>query len=631
MKSLFRYVFILAGTVVVLLLAFSLAVLLFVDPNDYREEIVQALNEETGREFSLSGELSLGVFPCCSVRTAGISVSNPPGWPEGDFARVDSAEVSLQLWPLISRRELRVGQVAISGLMLNLISRRDGSVNWEFATAEQPQESGSDDSEEPDASARPGDFAVDVDGISVSNAALLYTDETHGDRIELLDINLETGRIVSGKPVDLSLSVNASGLLPDRSLKLAADTAVLLDAAAQQVELQELSVRLDDSRITGWLRLTDLNAQRVAFDLKVDQFNADHYMVADETAAGDAGQSAGDIREIPIEVPAQMLRSLNVDGHLAIGELTFEGAQLAEVNITVKAEGGRLRLHPLTADLYGGSYAGDVRLDVRGSQPKLSVDEKLSGISVGRLLSDAADMANLSGLGNVGIKATASGDTVGELLDRLQGDAAFDLQEGLYQGMDLWYEIRKARARLKQIESPAVPENPQTELSEFAGTLNFSGGTVNNRALSAKLPFMRLSGKGSINLLESSLDYELAARVVETPVFDDGEDLGSLKGLVLPVRIRGDINSPKVSVDLDELAKSAAGKKLKDRLRKKLGLDEPEAGQELNNIPAGTAEPQTDSEQPSSENTSAEQPSAEDQLKDEAKEKLKTTLRGLFD
>jgi len=36
MKSLLRYVFILAGTVLLLLLAFSLAVLLFVDPNDYR-------------------------------------------------------------------------------------------------------------------------------------------------------------------------------------------------------------------------------------------------------------------------------------------------------------------------------------------------------------------------------------------------------------------------------------------------------------------------------------------------------------------------------------------------------------------------------------------------------------------
>ncbi len=626
MKSLLRYLFILAGTVVVLLLAFSLAVLLFVDPNDYREDIVEALNEETGREFSLSGELSLGVFPCCSVRTAGISVANPPGWPEGDFARIDSAEVSLQLWPLISRRELRVGQVAISGLMLNLISRRDGSVNWEFATAEEPEESDPDDSDD---SGAPGEFAVDADGITVSNAALLYTDEINGDRIELLDFNLETGRIVSGKPVDLSLSVNASGLLPDRSLKLAAATAVLLDTVAQQVELQDLAVRLDDSRITGWLRLTDLNAQRVTFDLKVDQFNADSYMVADEAAAGDAGQSASDIRETPIEVPAEMLRSLNLDGKLAIGELTFEGAQLADVNITVKAEGGRLRLHPLTADLYGGSYAGDVQLDVRGSTPKLSVDEKLSGILVGRLLSDAADMANLSGLGNVGIKATASGDTVGELLDRLQGDAAFDLQEGLYQGVDLWYEIRKARARLKKIESPAVPETPQTELSEFAGTLNFSGGTVNNRDFIAKLPFMRLSGNGSINLLESSLDYDLLARVVETPVFADGDDLDSLKGLVLPIQIKGGIDAPKVSVDIGELAKSAAENKLKERLRKKFGLDEPESDKDGN--ADATAQENTALEQPASDQTSSDQLSAEDQLKQDAKDKVKQKLRGLFD
>jgi len=620
MKPLWRYLFIVAGAVAVLLLLLSVAVLMFVDPNDYREDIVQALNEQTGREFSLSGELSLGVLPCCSVRTGGISVKNPTGWPQGDFARVDSAEVSLQLWPLISRRELQVGQLAINGLMLNLMSRPDGSVNWEFASAGAPEESG------PDIESQASDIALDVDGITVSNAALLYTDEASGDRIELLDINLETGRIISGEPVDLNLSLTAGGLLPDRDLKLAAETSVQLDAAAQQAELQDLSVSLDDSRITGWLRIADLEAQRVAFDLDVDQFNADHYMSDEEAIEGDEGRSDENIRETRIEVPTQTLRSLNLDGHLGIGELTFEGATLADVDITVKAEGGRLRLHPLTAALYGGSYAGDVQLDVRGAKPKLTVDEKLNGISVGALLADAADTANLSALGNVGIKATASGDTVGELLDNLQGAAAFDLQEGLYQGMDLWYEIRKARARLKDIALPAAPENPQTELSEFAGTLNFSDGVVNNRDFTAKLPFMRLSGKGSINLLNSSLDYDLAARVVETPVFDDGEDLDSLEGLVLPVRVRGDINAPKASVDLGELAKSAAGKKFEDRLRKKLGLDEPEAGQELNNLPADTAESQTDSEQPSTE-----QPSAEDQLKDEAKEKLKKKLRGLFE
>lgn len=617
MKSLLRYLFIAVGTVLVLLLAFSLAVLLFVDPEDYREDIVQALNEETGRQFSLDGELSLGVFPCCSVRTGGISVSNPQGWPEGDFARVDSAEVSLQLWPLISRQQLQVGQVAINGVMLNLISRRDGSVNWDFAAGEQSDTSGADDV----ADRNEADIALDVAGISISNSALLYTDELTGDRIELLDISLEAGRIVSGKPTDLNLSLTADGLLADRSLEFEVDTALLLDAAAEQVELQQLSARLDDSRISGWLRLIDLNAQRVSFDLQVDQFNADNYMAA-EDAGSDQAESGGDVRQTPIEVPTETLRTLNLDGSLAIAALTFEGAQLADVNITVQAEGGRLRLHPLTADLYGGNYSGDVQLDVRARTPKLAVDEKLSGIRIGSLLADASDLANLSGQGDVSIKATASGDTVGELLEQLRGDAAFELQEGLYKGVDLWYEIRKARARLKDIEAPVAPENPQTELSEFAGTLNFSGGNVSNRDFTARLPFMRLSGKGDINLLESSLDYDLAARVVETPVFEDGEDLDSLKGLVLPIRIKGSMDSPTVSVDLGELAKSAAEKKLKDRLFKKLGLDEVE---EASNDAAGE-DPESQLEQPSTN-----QQSAEDQLKDDAKKELKKSLRGLFD
>ena len=38
-------------------------VVVFVDPNDYRDDIERMVEQKTGRELTLSGDLKLSVFP----------------------------------------------------------------------------------------------------------------------------------------------------------------------------------------------------------------------------------------------------------------------------------------------------------------------------------------------------------------------------------------------------------------------------------------------------------------------------------------------------------------------------------------------------------------------------------------
>ena len=63
MKSLVKILLItVAGLVGVVIIA-SVALLLFVDPNDYRDRISAGVKEATGRDLTIEGELSLSVFP----------------------------------------------------------------------------------------------------------------------------------------------------------------------------------------------------------------------------------------------------------------------------------------------------------------------------------------------------------------------------------------------------------------------------------------------------------------------------------------------------------------------------------------------------------------------------------------
>lgn len=590
MNSLLRYGAIFVGALLSLLLILTLAVVLFVDPNDYRDDILNALSEETGREFSMDGDIELGAFPCCSLRLNSVSAGNPTAWQEqrwreSDFMRVASADLSVQLWPLLTRGELRIGQVTLDGLSVNLISRKDGSVNWEFTAAGDDSPNDVRD-EEPGAPAA----ALNIDGIVVRDAEVSYSDLAAGDSIRLTELDFSAGRIVFGEPADISVSLLAAGLLPEQPVRLELEAAAVISADGNQAELRDLAMQLDATRITGWVKLLDLQSEQLAFELKVDRLDADAYLAA-ESGAEDTNAAASNINDERIDVPADTLRTLNVNGNINIAELIFEGAQLADVNVTVASGGGALRLHPLTATLYGGSYAGDVRLDVRGSKPKLAVDGKLTGITLAELLADTADMENLAGFGNLRITANGRGDTVGELLKSLSGDAAFELQQGMYRGVDLWYEVRKAQALIKQTEPPPRPDNPRTELSEFSGTLKFADGQASNQDFKATLPFMRLTGAGNINLVDAVMDYRLQARVVDTPGLVDSPDVDSpaadesadtadtvsqLKGLTIPINVKGPIDDPKVGVDLGDLLKDTvtekARERLEDKIKKKLKL-----------------------------------------------------------
>ena len=136
MRNLRRILIGIVATLAVLALGVTLYVTLLFDPEDYRPLLAQSVEQATGRRFTVDGELGLDLFPCCAVTLGHATLGNPPGFPEGDFASVGSASLSLKLWPLITRREVRIGRVRLRDLDAGLWLRRDGVANWEFAGAD---------------------------------------------------------------------------------------------------------------------------------------------------------------------------------------------------------------------------------------------------------------------------------------------------------------------------------------------------------------------------------------------------------------------------------------------------------------------------------------------------------------
>jgi AsmA protein len=347
--------------------------------------------------------------------------------------------------------------------------------------------------------------------------------------------------------------------------------------------LEQLAIALDDTRISGSFARALLpegsrGAPRTQFDLSLDRLDVDRYLEPDAPSAGKEGDG-GEAGVQPTEIPAETIRGLNLQGRARIGQLAIADLQLSDVDLTAAADGGRLRIEPLAAKAYGGSLRAGIRLDATGAKPRLTLDQAMTGVNFSALLADLTDVKNITGTMSLNLSGTAAGATDDELLESLAGNLAFSLADGTYKGMDVWYEIRRARALLRRIEPPVRTGPEETPIRSLDLYGKLTDGELRTDRFSAEIPFLRVSGDATVNLPREMLDSKLTALVFEKPVFGDDTSLEDLVGVRIPLTIRGPVADPKVGVDLSKMAKEAlketVRQTLEEKLREKLGLGKP--------------------------------------------------------
>ncbi len=344
-----------------------------------------------------------------------------------------------------------------------------------------------------------------------------------------------------------------------------------------RVSLKTLDLEFDDTHITGSGGISHFDSPAIGFEFAADRLDLDRYLPASDGQSPEAASQSG--TGVGADQSLDSLKTLNLDGRLELDELVVSGAQLSELQAVIRAREGVIRLDPMTARLYQGSYKGAVGLDLSSQPPRVELEQQLDGVQLGGLLADAAEIEQLDGTVHAEMKLAGNGLSEGELLKSMAGPLSFSLSDGIYKGMDIWREIRKARALIRGKPAPPVEGPPQTRITDLQMTGKVANGVMHSNRLVAEIPFLRMTGTGSVDLLKQLLDYRLQAEVFDRPEFD-GEKLDDLTGLVIPLTVTGAVESPKIGVDLAGLAKSVAGKKLQDKLFKELGLDDSTEGKD---------------------------------------------------
>jgi AsmA protein len=704
----------LVGGLVALVVVAVTLIVLFVDPNDYRDRIAGIVERETGRKLTLNGDLKLSVFPWLALQTGAASLSEAPGFGDEPFISIKEARASARLLPLL-RGKFEVGEVRLSGARIRLVTDEKGRNSW--ADLGKNKEPGAQP-----ASSAPTQVPT-IASLQIKDAAVTMENrQTHSRRV-VRDFNLDTGRLESGQPfkltsdfvldqdaalsvkvhvsttvtadlernihrlaepeIDVTVSgqgypadgvpvkIRAKSLESDighethqleglaltttwkgdglpvagvpvslqaQTLKvnLAAQTlelaglqadvagaglsgglqgAEILDApkitgplrlepislrewlprlgvklpatrdpavfgklsfaskvalTKTSAELGDVTLQLDDTTAKGSVGVADFASKALRFDLNVDRINADRYLASPAAAPVKTTDKSP-----PTPIPVETLRNLNARGQLQVGEAIFSGIKFTKLRLGVNSRDGKLRLNPSEASMYGGSYRGDIGVDTTTNVARVSLDEHVSGIDFAALFKDMFKTSRVSGKGGANIKVSGAGRDTDELVRTLDGNVDFNVADGALEGADLWYEIRRARALLKQQAAPERTGPERTAFTSLKGTGVMKNGVLTNNDLDVSMQYLKVSGQGSVDVPKSSIDYRLVASVLKMP--REGADATQMQDMVdaqIPVKVTGSLNAPKVRPDIEGYAKDRAKQELKkqgDKVKKKLG------------------------------------------------------------
>lgn len=692
------------GLLVVLVLAAVILIPLFVDPNDYREDIARAVEENTGRSFEIEGELSLSVFPWLGLEVGRMRLGNPPGFGDQAFAEIGSAAVGAKLMPLFSRR-LEVSTLRLDGLRAHLIQLADGTNNWDDLgeTDREPAPRPDD---------RPGFRLERIDGLRLTDALIIFEDREAGTMIQASVPNLSTGELAPGRPFDLEaqaaltleegaeplqlrldgnvlladdlssatlrgLGFSGAGRLEGGQQTFSARTptvSVLFEGPSVEIEDLALEFEVSGPDVPGGSQAGHMSAPRVTADLaaqtlavpefsmeaaglradgdvsgtqiveaatfvgrmRVAEFSprsllerlgepapetADRaalgraslaarfragldnleldelqLLLDDTTLTGKAGVGWGDVTRVRAEllldaidldrylspeseaeaVPAEdvplafdWLDGLDLDASFRAGRLKVNGLTLTDLEGRAVARDGVLTLEPLAAALYGGQVRGSARLDARQTPATFSLDQSLSALQMLPFVQDLAGFDRLTGVAQLGARLTTTASSTADLMSGLNGELAFDVSDGAFKGINLWYEIQRAHALARGRSAPERT-SADTDFRQLKGTAVIRDGRLVNQDLVGGLPFLALTGRGEVDLAQAALDYRLQATVIREAVDELSGERSELAGASLPLRLSGELASPSVSVDLGGLVRE----RVQQEALQRLGIDE---------------------------------------------------------
>ena len=430
MNRLVKALLIIAAGVVGLLVSASVAVYLFFDPNDYRDDIAAGVKEATGRNLAIEGELSLSIFPWLAIEVGRTELGNAAGFGDEPFIRFDEASLSVRMLPLIFSQDVAVGTASLEGLVVNLEVAADGSTNWEdFAGTEEAAEA-----EAPETGSEPTRF--DVGSIQIASAGVSYTDRQAGSAYSITNLAVNSDGIGAGEPFDLDAEFDFTATPGDLAGHVAIRGTTTLTEGTAAVSIEGLNIAGEISGLTTQAAEFNFDSREMTIDTVAERMSPGEMdfsvlgvsMSANFEPFSYAGspQPKAELRVAEFSLK-ELMRALDIEP-----PATADASALGRVSFSANAAVGEdsIGLDSMTLELDDSTLVGSLSLptDENGA---IRFDLNVDAINLDRYMAPAdAGAASPTGESNDDIEIPV------DMIRELKANGSFKIDRAFLAGME---------------------------------------------------------------------------------------------------------------------------------------------------------------------------------------------------
>ncbi|MEO9902521.1 AsmA family protein [Nisaea sp.] len=152
----------------------------FIDWNSYKTEITRTVEEQTGRQLEIDGDISFQVLPAPRLSVEKLKLANAEGGNADTFISAGALQIHVALAPLLSGK-VKVASITLEDPVVALEQFANGRNNWTFSTP-APDTAGEAGSSSGDAGpASGGDIDLSLDGATITNGRISFFDHSTGE------------------------------------------------------------------------------------------------------------------------------------------------------------------------------------------------------------------------------------------------------------------------------------------------------------------------------------------------------------------------------------------------------------------------------------------------------------------
>ena len=581
----------------VVLVAGLSALVLLVNPNDFRAYMVRQVEARSGYELKLDGPLRWHVWPQLSILSGRMSLTAPGA--SQPLVSADNMRLDVALIPLFSH-QLQVDQVMLKGAVIQLTPQTEAVRKADAPVA--PRENTLPD--------EPSDtgWSFDIGNLKVADSVLVFQHE--GDeQVTVRNINLKmeqdanhiatvefSGR-VNRDQRDLNLSMNANVNASDYPHRLTADVQQLnwqltgadLPTAGitgqgtlqavwheenKQLELNALNLQANDSTLKGQASVSLAEKPKWVFDLQFDKLNLENLLPPQPNAAaeGDVAQTGQSQAAKPRPVISSNLDQPNYNGLrgftadilLKANSVRWRGIDFTDVSSQMFNHNGLLVISELSGKMGAGNMSLPGTLDVRKDVASAEFQPRLENIEIGAILKAFNYPIDLTG------QLTLAGDFSGTKIDAeafrrdWQGQAHVELKETRMEGLNFQQLVQQAVERSSNVKAQENYDSA-TRLDHFTSELTLDNGKLSLDEMQGTSSLLSLTGEGKLDLVEETADTRFNVRVL-SGWEGEGELIDFLKQTPIPLNVYGKWQALNYSLQVDQILR----KHLQDEAKRRL-------------------------------------------------------------